>query len=71
MKNLTYSIKISKPVDFVFEKITDKSVYPALLRCRNTTMEIRQLVSGHGLALSIKLRKALGSAESTVGESCS
>lgn len=29
MKKLTYSIKINKPVDFVFQKITDKSVYPA------------------------------------------
>jgi len=29
MKKLTYSIKISKPVDLVFEKITDRSVYPA------------------------------------------
>ncbi len=28
MKKLTYSIKISKPQDFVFKKITDKSVYP-------------------------------------------
>ena len=29
MKKLTYSIKINKPVNFVFEKLTDKSVYPA------------------------------------------
>ena len=29
MKKLTYSIKINKPVNFVFEKIMDKSVYPA------------------------------------------
>ena len=28
MKTLTYSIKINKPQDFVFSKITDKSVYP-------------------------------------------
>ena len=28
MKKLTYSIKINKPQDFVFNKITDKSVYP-------------------------------------------
>ncbi|MCG8640080.1 MAG: hypothetical protein MI862_10090 [Desulfobacterales bacterium] len=28
MKKLTYSIKINKPKDFVFNKITDKSVYP-------------------------------------------
>ena len=28
MKKLTYSIKINKPCDFVFSKITDKSVYP-------------------------------------------
>ena len=28
MKKLTYSIKINKPQDFVFSKITDKSVYP-------------------------------------------
>lgn len=28
MKTLTYSVKISKPVDFVFSKVTDKSVYP-------------------------------------------
>ena len=29
MKKLSYSIKIKKPVNFVFEKMTDKSVYPA------------------------------------------
>lgn len=29
MKKLTYSIKINKPVNFVFNKIMDKSVYPA------------------------------------------
>lgn len=29
MKKLTYSITINKPVNFVFEKLTDKSVYPA------------------------------------------
>ena len=29
MKKLTYSIKINKPVNFVFEKLKDKSVYPA------------------------------------------
>ena len=29
MKRLTYSIKINKPVNFVFEKLMDKSVYPA------------------------------------------
>ena len=29
MKELTYSIKINKPVDMVFRMITDKSVYPA------------------------------------------
>jgi len=29
MKKLTYSIKINKPVNFVFKKLTDKSVYPA------------------------------------------
>jgi hypothetical protein len=29
MKELKYSIKINKPVNVVFEKITDKSVYPA------------------------------------------
>lgn len=29
MKKLNFSIKIDKPVDFVFEKLTDKSVYPA------------------------------------------
>ena len=28
MKTLTYSITINKPRDFVFEKITDKAVYP-------------------------------------------
>lgn len=28
MKKLTYSIRINKPQDFVFNKITDKSVYP-------------------------------------------
>ena len=28
MKKLTYSIRINKPQDFVFKKITDKSVYP-------------------------------------------
>ena len=28
MKKLTYSVKINRPVDFVFNKITDKSVYP-------------------------------------------
>ena len=28
MKKLTYSIQISKPQDFVFNKIMDKSVYP-------------------------------------------
>lgn len=28
MKKLTYSIKINQPQDFVFDKITDKSVYP-------------------------------------------
>ena len=28
MKKLTYSIKISRSQDFVFSKITDKSVYP-------------------------------------------
>ena len=28
MKKLTYSIIINKPVDFVFQKIMDKSVYP-------------------------------------------
>ena len=29
MKKLTYSIKINKPVNFVFDKIMDKSVYAA------------------------------------------
>ena len=29
MKKLTYSIKINKPVNLVFEKLIDKSVYPA------------------------------------------
>lgn len=29
MKKLTYSIKINMPVNFVFEKITDKTVYPS------------------------------------------
>ena len=29
MKKLTYSIKINKPVNFVFAKLMDKSVYPA------------------------------------------
>lgn len=29
MKRLTYSIKINKSVNFVFEKLMDKSVYPA------------------------------------------
>lgn len=29
MKPLTYSIKINKSVNFVFEKLMDKSVYPA------------------------------------------
>jgi hypothetical protein len=29
MKNLSYSIKIQKPANFVFEKMTNKSVYPA------------------------------------------
>lgn len=29
MKKLSYSIKIKKPVNFVFEKMTNKSVYPA------------------------------------------
>jgi hypothetical protein len=29
MKELKYSIKINKPVNVVFEKITDKSVYPS------------------------------------------
>ena len=29
MKKLSYSIKIKKPVNFVFEKMTDKSVYAA------------------------------------------
>lgn len=29
MKTLTYAIKINKPVGFVFEKLTDKSLYPA------------------------------------------
>lgn len=28
MKSLTYSIIINKPKDFVFDKLTDKSVYP-------------------------------------------
>ena len=28
MKTLTYSIKINKPTDVVFSKMTDKSVYP-------------------------------------------
>ncbi|MEM7550318.1 MAG: SRPBCC domain-containing protein [Bacteroidota bacterium] len=28
MKTLTYAIAINKPRDFVFEKITDKTVYP-------------------------------------------
>ncbi|WP_346291685.1 SRPBCC domain-containing protein [Sphaerothrix gracilis] len=28
MKKLTYSITINKPVNFVFTKLTDKSVYP-------------------------------------------
>lgn len=28
MKNLSYSIKINKPQNFVFKTITDKSVYP-------------------------------------------
>lgn len=28
MKKLTYSIRINKPRDFIFGKITDKSVYP-------------------------------------------
>ncbi len=28
MKKLTYSIQINKLRDFVFNKITDKSVYP-------------------------------------------
>lgn len=28
MKTLTYSIKIAKPRNFVFDKMTDKSVYP-------------------------------------------
>ena len=29
MKKLTYSIKINKPVNLVYEKLIDKSVYPA------------------------------------------
>lgn len=28
MKKLTYSVKIKKPRNFVFQKMTDKSVYP-------------------------------------------
>ena len=42
MKKLTYSVKIEKPRNVVFEKIADKSVYPEVLlrtRGRNDAMK--------------------------------